>query len=144
MLTISYMVRRDLPAVMDIERRSFDQPLSEDMMIDMLRDGNVRGKVVKRGGQIVGYMIYHRDGGNLILGAIAVDFAERRRGHGGAMIGNLIAKLGPDRKRILTLVPDDNLDAQLFFRSLGFRATGIDGRMYPMEFAIAEGCIIER
>ena len=53
--------------------------------------------------------------------AVHEDF--RRRGVGGQMIGKLIGKLSHQRRsRIMLEVRETNLPAQLFFRTLGFRA----------------------
>jgi len=42
------------------------------------------------------------------------------------MMDKLVAKLTPDRRgRIVLEVRETNLPAQLFFRSLGFRATSV-------------------
>jgi ribosomal-protein-alanine N-acetyltransferase len=56
----------------------------------------------------------------------AVLRSHRRLGIGTQMMEKLIGKLTPDRRgRIQLEVRETNLAAQLFFRSLGFRATTV-------------------
>ena len=72
--------------------------------------------------RVMGYMYYglHKDWIHLFNFAVHPDF--RRRGIGRQMIEKCISKLAKERRnRILLEVPETNLPAQLFFRSLGFR-----------------------
>jgi ribosomal-protein-alanine N-acetyltransferase len=56
----------------------------------------------------------------------AVLRSHRRLGVGAQMMAKLTAKLAPDRRnRIVLEVRETNLAAQLFFRSLGFRAVSV-------------------
>ena len=49
-----------------------------------------------------------------------------RRGIGTALVDKLVSKLSPHRRnRIVLEVRETNLDAQLFFKSLGFRAISV-------------------
>ena len=124
---IRWMVRHDLPEVLDIEKTSFDFPWTEDDFIHhFTRWNSPIGEVARHNEKIVGYMVYelHRNHLNVLNFAVCPDV--RRRGVGRQMIEKLIGKLLLERRdRILFEVRETNLDAQVFLRSLGFVATDI-------------------
>ncbi len=55
---IRWMIRRDMPEVLDIERQSFEFPWSEDDFVRCLRQRNCIGMVAEHGDRVVGFMIY--------------------------------------------------------------------------------------
>ena len=123
---IRWMIRRDMPEVLAIESHSFEFPWSEDDFIRCLRQRNCIGMVAERDERVVGFMIYelHRNRLHILNFAVHPDF--RRGNVGNQMATKLIGKLSPQRRsRILLEVRETNLDAQLFFRDLGFRAISV-------------------
>ena len=75
---------------------------------------------------VVAFMIYELHRSRLHMLNFAVTRSHRRLGIGTHMLDKLIGKLTPDRRgRIVLEVRETNLPAQLFFRSLGFRATSV-------------------
>ena len=123
---IRWMIRRDMPAVMDIEQQSFEFPWSEEEFIRCLRQRNCIGMVAERGDQVAGFMIYELHKNRLHLLNFAVASALRRSGIGSAMIEKLSSKLTAERRnRIMLEVRETNLDAQIFFRQRGFRAISV-------------------
>jgi ribosomal-protein-alanine N-acetyltransferase len=69
-------------------------------------------------------MIYEIHKNRLHILNFATCEKHRRQGVGRAMVDRLRSKLSHDRRnRILLEVRETNLSAQLFFRSVGFRAT---------------------
>lgn len=123
---IRWMIRRDMQSVLEIERQSFEFAWSEDDFIRCLRQRNCIGMVAERNEEIVGFMIYELHKNNLHILNFAVHRDYRRHGVGRNMIEKLIAKLAFQRRnRIMLEVRESNLDAQLFFRSIGFRAISV-------------------
>ncbi len=123
---IRWMIRRDMPEVLAIESHSFEFPWSEDDFIRCLRQRNCIGMVAERDERVVGFMIYelHRNRLHILNFAVHPDF--RRGSVGNQMATKLIGKLSPQRRsRILLEVRETNLDAQLFFRDLNFRAISV-------------------
>lgn len=57
-LEARWMLRRDMEAVLRIEREAFVHPWSESDFIKVLRRRNCIGMAVARDGEVVGYMIY--------------------------------------------------------------------------------------
>jgi ribosomal-protein-alanine N-acetyltransferase len=75
---------------------------------------------------VVAFMIYELHRSRLHMLNFAVMRSHRRLGIGTQMMEKLAGKLTPDRRgRIALEVRETNLPAQLFFRSLGFRATTV-------------------
>ena len=123
---IRWMIRRDMPAVLDIEADSFEFPWLEEDFIRCLRQRNCIGMVVERDERVVGFMVYELNKTRLHMLNFAVSPEFRRLGIGSQMIGKLIGKLSPQRRsRIILEVRETNLPAQLFFRENGFRAVSV-------------------
>lgn len=123
---IRWMIRRDMPAVLDIESQSFEFPWSEEEFIRCLRQRNCIGMVAEQDDAVVGFMIYELHKNRLHILNFAVDPEARRSGVGAAMCDKLVSKLSHDRRnRIMLEVRETNLDAQLFFRNLGFKAISV-------------------
>ena len=123
---IRWMIRRDMAEVLDIERHSFEFPWFEEDFIRCLRQRNCIGMVAECGEQVVGFMIYelHKTRLHILNFAVAPEF--RRRGVGRQMIEKLLGKLSSQRRVRITLeVRETNLQAQLFFKTAGFRAVTV-------------------
>lgn len=123
---IRWMIRRDMPEVLDIENRSFEFPWSEEDFIRCLRQRNCIGMVAEYEEHVVGFMIYELHKNRLHVLNFAVRGEMRRRAIGSSMARKLISKLSHQRRsRIMLEVRETNLAAQLFFRQLGFRAVTV-------------------
>lgn len=124
---IRWMITRDMPEVLRIERDAFEFPWSEDDFQQEQRRKNVIGMVAEdREGRVVGYMLYELHKFRIHISDFAVSGNFRRRGIGSAMVAKLVGKLSVERRtRIMLEVRETNLDAQLFFRAMGFRAIAV-------------------
>jgi ribosomal-protein-alanine N-acetyltransferase len=123
---VRWMIRRDMPEVITIEREAFEFPWSEEDFTRCLRQRNCIGMVAEMADSVVAFMIYELHRTKLHMLNFAVLRSHRRLGVGSRMMEKLMAKLTPDRRgRIMLEVRETNLPAQLFFRSLGFRATSV-------------------
>ncbi|MEM9828502.1 MAG: ribosomal protein S18-alanine N-acetyltransferase [Planctomycetota bacterium] len=120
------MIRRDMPAVLGIESQTFEFAWTEEDFIRCLRQRNCIGMVAEVDDQVVGFMIYelHKNRLHILNFAVAPD--ARRQGVGLAMVGKLLGKLSHERRnRIMLEVRETNLAAQLFFKSIGFKAISV-------------------
>ena len=123
---IRWMIRRDMPEVLQAERESFEFSWSEEDFLRCLRQRNCIGMVAEQGEKVVGFMIYELHKAKLHILNFAVNPAWRRSGVGGQMVAKLVSKLSSHRRTRITLeVRETNLPAQLFFRSQGFKATRV-------------------
>lgn len=128
---IRWMIRRDVPEVLNIEMRSFDFPWAEKDFINCLRQRTCIGAVYERNDQILAFMVYKLSKGKLTLLNFAVHPEFRRQGIGTQMIEKLRMKLSLQRRQMIDLhVSDDNLTMQLFLRKVGFKAKRIEPHHY--------------
>lgn len=140
---VRWLTRRDLPRVLQIERASYrrDFTWGEEDFLAALRAGSVIGKVAEvhpEGGepQVVGFCVHEHElhPRRIEVRNLAVCPLWRLRGVGRALIRGLTRR---PRPRIRAEVHEANLDAQLFFRSLGFRAIQVLRGHYDFDGADA-------
>jgi [ribosomal protein S18]-alanine N-acetyltransferase len=123
---IRWMIRRDMPEVLAIERENFEFSWLEEDFIRSLRQRNCIGMVAELDDRVVGFMIYelHKTRIHVLNFAVAGNY--QRRGVGSQMLAKLAGKLSAQRRnRIVLEVRETNLSAQLFFRENGFRAVSV-------------------
>lgn len=120
---IRWLIRRDMPEVLDIDRRvspSNDRWCEEDWLC-RLRQRNCIGMVAEVDYRIVGVMCYELHRAELKLLRILVHPEDQRCGHGRALIDRMKEKLQQQRRHKLSMiVREDNLPAQLFLKACGF------------------------
>ncbi|HEX4132718.1 MAG TPA: ribosomal protein S18-alanine N-acetyltransferase [Pirellulales bacterium] len=125
-MQVRWMVRRDMTEAMEIEEASFEFPWSEEEFVRCLRQRNCIGMVAELDGRVVGFMIYELHKTRLHVLNFCVAPELRRQGIGRRMVQKLVGKLSSQRRtRIMLEVRETNLAAQLFFRSLSFRAVNV-------------------
>lgn len=124
---IRWLIRRDMPEVMTIERASFPLPWDDEDFLICLRTRNCIGMVAEANHKVVGFMIYELHNSRIHILNFAVDPEARRQGVGRQMVKRLFDKLTMQRRREIRLtVRESNLVAQLFFAAMTFRATYVD------------------
>ncbi|MBI3410680.1 MAG: ribosomal protein S18-alanine N-acetyltransferase [Planctomycetes bacterium] len=123
---IRWMIRRDMPEVLQTEQKSFEFAWTEEDFLRCLRQRNCIGMVAENGEKVVGFMIYELHKAKLHILNFAVHPAWRRSGVGSQMVAKLVSKLSSHRRTRITLeVRETNLPAQLFFRRQEFRAVRV-------------------
>jgi ribosomal-protein-alanine N-acetyltransferase len=123
---VRWMIRRDMLEVLCIEKEAFEFPWSDEDFTRCLRQRNCIGMVAELADSVVGFMIYELHRSRLHMLNFAVARSHRRLGIGTQMMRKLAAKLAPERRtRIVLEVRETNLPAQLFFRSIGYRAISV-------------------
>lgn len=136
----TWTLRRHLEAILDIERRSFDDPWPEDKFVSTLRRNGVVGLSAFAGneetGPLVAYCIYSLDKGHITILNLAVHPQHRRNKIATRLVAKIKEKLSKGRRiRIVSTVSEANLAAQLFLRSEGFKCDAILPRHYEHEDA---------
>ena len=123
---IRWMIRRDMPEILEIEKQSFEFPWNDNDFVRSLRQRNCIGMVAECDDRIVGFMIYELHKTRLHILNFAVHPDHRRNGIGEKMTNKLVSKLSSQKRtRILLEVRETNLMAQIFFRKVGFRAISV-------------------
>ena len=145
---VRWMIRRDMPDVLAIEREAFEFPWSEEDFTRSLRQRTCIGMVAEYADSVVAFMIYELHRTRLHVLNFAVLRSHRRLGIGSMAACRQAmsdAKLAPERRsRIVLEVRETNLPAQLFFRAAGFRAVTVlrdfyrdsDEDAYLMQFGL--------
>ena len=132
---IRWLIRRDIPQILAIERICFFEPWTEEDFVNNLRQRNIIGMVIELGEEIVGYFIYQLGRTNLTILNMAVDPNHQRAGHGTAAIEKLKTKLHSHRYLLHSIVRETNLSCQLFLRANDFKAVKVLRDYYPREDA---------
>ena len=123
---IRWLIRRDMPRVLEIEQASFEFAWTEEDFLCCLRQRNCIGMVAERDGLVVGFMIYELHKSRLRILNFAVCPEARRLHVGTQMVQRLVDKLSQQRRNEIVLeVRETNLAAQVFFRSQDFRAVRV-------------------
>lgn len=122
---LRWLIRRDMPEVVEIEQCSFPEPYSEDELAAFMRQRNCIGMVAEssRGDVIHGYMIYELHKEHLEILTLAVAPESRGTGIGTALIDRLKGKCSiQHRQQLRLVVSEQNLSAQLWMQRQGFMA----------------------
>ena len=124
------MRREDLPAVLDIERRSFAQPWSRAFFEKELATPFARLVVVVEGAvprpQVIGYTCRWRVTDEVHLLNVAVHPERRGLGHGRALVAAVVGEAEAARARVVYLeVRAGNVIARRLYRQLGFKDLGV-------------------
>lgn len=115
-----------MPDVLDIEKSCFETYWTEEDFLTCLRQRNCIGLVAELDGRVAGFVIYELHKDRLRFLNFAVHPECQNNGVGTAIVNRMKEKLSQQRRESLLLtLRESNLKAQLFFRSQGFRATGI-------------------
>jgi ribosomal-protein-alanine N-acetyltransferase len=126
-VAIRWLIRRDMPEVLQIERLCFEFPWTDEDFMGCLRQRNCIGMVAEdEAGTIVAFMVYELHKSRLAILNFCVGVRWQRMGVGTQMVGKLIDKLHQQRRNeIVVETRERNLDAQMFFKAMGFRATHV-------------------
>ncbi len=128
---IRWMIRRDMPEVLDTESRSFEQAWTEEDFLRCLRQRNCIGMVAEHGEKVVGFLIYELHKFKLHILNFAVHPAWRGMDIGTAMAAKLVSKLSSHRRTKISVdVRESNLPAQLFFHEQEFQAKRVQRQFY--------------
>lgn len=122
---VRWMIRRDMPMVLEIEKNFERFAIGQDEIIHFLRQRNMVGMVaVDEHEDIYGYIIYaiHKQFYNIVRFVTMPNTP----GVDAALFEKLRGKLNPPRRSLIRIyIAESDLPQQLLFQSLGFRAMTI-------------------
>ncbi|MGH7140868.1 MAG: GNAT family N-acetyltransferase [Pirellulales bacterium] len=122
--------RRDLRDVLAIERASFSDAWSESDFDRVLQSPRTFAVVAELCEELCGYLIGEQEGGRVEVLNLCVAPLARRRGLASSLVRRIARQLR-GRQRLVTIVSERNLPAQLFYRSQEFRAVTVLRRCWP-------------
>lgn len=119
-----WLIKRDLPAIIDIENASFPYPWTEEEFLDVLKQRNSVGFVFEEKETIIGYVLVqlNKDSCEIINFAVAED--RRKQGIGAKMLTDIIVRYA-NKRSVFAVISDINLGAHLFFSRMNFYATQV-------------------
>jgi ribosomal-protein-alanine N-acetyltransferase len=126
-LHIRWLIRRDLPEVLDIDSHSFEEAWSEADFIHCIRQRNSIGMVIEdEDSDVIGYMLYWLNAKSFLLERLAIHHNYRRQGAGSFLLQKLCDKTSPQvRRKIVYNCDEADLCSQLFLKASGFTASAV-------------------
>lgn len=125
-MEISWICRKDIPRVLQIDRAACKCAWTEADLMDVLRQRNVVAMCAVRDEELVGFMVYELHPECLNVRRFAVDPPAQRQGVGAAMFRELVNKLfRQNRTSIVLVIRDDQDAACLFLRAVGALAENV-------------------
>lgn len=122
-----WMIRRDMPEVLQIEKSSSETMWKEEDFLRVLRQRNCIGMVAEDGGRIVGFVIYELHKKHVTIINMVVLPTDRRRGIGRLMMNKLKGKLSSHRRTEFRYdIRESNLAGQLFLKAMGMFAYQVE------------------
>ena len=129
-LTVRRLVYGDLPAVLAIERRSFQTPWSLAMFVlELSKPSGICLAITDQHGALVGYLVCSRYADVWHLMNVAVTPDRRRRGVATELMTSLFEAAGP-AARVTLEVRTSNAPAIEMYGRFGFRPAGHRRRYY--------------
>jgi [ribosomal protein S18]-alanine N-acetyltransferase len=114
----------DLDSMVEIDRSMFVDPFSDREFIRFLRSERVICTVIERNRKILGYCLYEQFAGYSLIRRIAV--AQKHCGYGRQLVSGVKRHMLKENKSFVDCrIPEENLDAQLFFQANGFTAIDV-------------------
>lgn len=128
---LRWMIRRDMPEILAIERACFQDPWTEGDFIQHLSDRKTIGMVVELKDCVHGFMVYQLHEKSLYVHKLAVDPLWRRIGLGRAMVDKLVSKMSSHRRTTITIdTSERNTIVHKFLQANRFLAVGVTEGFY--------------
>jgi ribosomal-protein-alanine N-acetyltransferase len=130
-ILMRWLIRRDMPIVLEIESRSFRHPWTEEHFSGHINRDNAIGMVATHDSMVVGYTIYAIHTSYIEILNLATHPDYRRMSVGRTILNMLKRKLVFRRRgEICLYISEVNLAGQLFFKANGFQAIEVCKDMY--------------
>ena len=130
-LQLEKMRDADLAEVLEIEAAVYTHPWSRGNFADSLRAG-YQCWTWRRGGELIGYFVMMVAAGEAHLLNLSIAEAEQRRGHGSALLTQIM-RMAKSRgaDNLFLEVRPSNRAAQALYTRFGFRKIAVRRGYYP-------------
>lgn len=125
-ISIRPMFTGDVSKILKIEYASYDFPWTKEEFLKSLSNTTMTCLVVVQGKKVIGYIIFQLKANLLEVLNIAVDPKCRRLGIATTLINKVKSELNTIIQDVMISVVETNLAMQLFLRSQGFKAIGMN------------------
>jgi ribosomal-protein-alanine N-acetyltransferase len=144
MSAVERVTAADIPAIAEIERRSFSDPWSEQAFRELLSHSRMYFACAREANdgastRVLGYVVAWFAAGQGEIANLAVDPAARRRGLGSMLLDAALEEARRSRvEEVFLEVRDSNARARLLYESRGFAEVGRRRKYYrrPVEDAV--------
>lgn len=148
---IRWMLKPDMPHVLDVSDFSFEEPWDAATFKAWLSERNTIGWVAEgHNGKIIGYMVYRLYSTSMEILNIAVHPQHRGLGVGSAFLKKLQRKLIKpasremrERNRLRATVVEVDMGSLLFFKANGFSAAEVDRNAFEVRGEKRDGYVME-
>lgn len=118
---IRMIVNADIPQIIKIENENFAYPWEEHDFKFALKESNVLGLVATKDNKIVGYIIYQMTDEKYHIINMAINVKYHRQRIGTMLLNKILRRLSFNKRtKVVTLVSESNLIAQLFLKKNSF------------------------
>ena len=130
-LRLAPMEESDLAEVVAIEDSAYTHPWTRGNFADSLRSGYAC-RTLRRNGELAGYFVILVAAGEAHLLNLTVAPAHQRRGHGSALLREVLG-IARDRgaRNLFLEVRPSNVAAQALYENFGFRRIAVRRGYYP-------------
>lgn len=119
---VRWMIRRDIPEVVRLQRTWHPEPWGEEEYLAAMRHRSTIAYVAEVGERIAGVLVYRLHERSLSIHRLSVGTEFHGQNIGANLVLKLIRTLSARRRtRIRADVGERDLQSQLFFRAMGFR-----------------------
>jgi ribosomal-protein-alanine N-acetyltransferase len=138
------MTPQDLPEVLALERRAFEDPWPETAFLaDLDNTALALAKVARLEGRLAGYLVAWCVAGEMHLTNLAVEPELRRMGIGHQLVDWIVGEAGRrGADRVMLEVRASNVPAIVLYRSHGFQQVG--RRPHYYEVGNEDALLLER
>ncbi|OEG70162.1 hypothetical protein ATZ36_01445 [Candidatus Endomicrobiellum trichonymphae] len=129
--------KRFLDDIAEIEKQSFVNPWTKEMLLDSAKNAAVKFKVLIENKTVAGYYIISTSADETEVLDIAVDPKFRKRSFGQAMLADIKKESNNKKSRVIFLEVRQNNNAAInLYKSFGFKEIGVRKKYYKNEDAL--------
>jgi len=126
-----------LDDIAEIEKQSFVNPWTKEMLLDSAKNAAVKFKVLIENKTVAGYYIISTSADETEVLDIAVDPKFRKRSFGQAMLADIKKESNNKKSRVIFLEVRQNNNAAInLYKSFGFKEIGVRKKYYKNEDAL--------
>jgi ribosomal-protein-alanine N-acetyltransferase len=143
-IELESMAESDLDEVLAIEQAVYTHPWTRGNFIDSLQAGYTC-RTRREAGMLIGYFVLFCAAGEAHLLNLSVAAAGHRRGHGSALLGEILRLAAAAKaERVFLEVRPSNAPGLALYKRFGFERIGLRRDYYPAEKGREDALVLAR